>query len=82
MANIFYRLKIDADQLTLQVQDSGAFPSQSDLDCFDRASNTTGIAGTGLGLAIVKQCVDRLGGQITVNSTVQIGTCFTVTIPL
>ncbi|MBD2082525.1 sensor histidine kinase [Leptolyngbya sp. FACHB-17] len=49
---------------------------------FYRASNAAGITDTGLGLAIIKQCVDRLGEQITVNSTEQAGTCFMVAIPL
>jgi len=84
--NIFCRLSIDTHQLKLEVQDSGiGIPKaeQSQLfRSFYRASNTNKIAGTGLGLAIVKKCVDRLGGQIAVDSTVQVGTCFTVIIPL
>ncbi|MBD1843210.1 HAMP domain-containing histidine kinase [Cyanobacteria bacterium FACHB-63] len=84
--NILCRMAIDTNQLTLQVQDSGiGIPSAEHSQVFQsfyRASNAAGITGTGLGLAIVKQCVDRLGGQITVSSTEQTGTCFTVTIPL
>ena len=84
--NIFCRLSIDAHQLKLQVQDSGIGIPKAEqpqlFRSFYRASNTNKIAGTGLGLAIVKKCVDRLGGQIAVDSTVQVGTCFTVTIPL
>lgn len=83
---IFCRLLIDSKRLTLQVQDAGIgipVSEQSQLfRSFYRASNAGKITGTGLGLAIVKKCVDRLGGQIAVNSTVQVGTCFMVTIPL
>ncbi|BAU14758.1 ATPase, histidine kinase-, DNA gyrase B-, and HSP90-like domain protein [Leptolyngbya sp. NIES-3755] len=80
------RLSIEAHQFKLEVQDSGIgipIAEQSRLfQSFYRASNATRIAGTGLGLAIVKQCVDRLNGQIAVKSAVQVGTCFTVIIPV
>jgi signal transduction histidine kinase len=80
------RLSIAADTLTLQVQDSGIgipHAEQSQLfRPFYRANNTGTISGNGLGLAIVKKCTDRLGGQITVRSTAQAGTCVTITIPL
>src|SRR5579871_357597 len=38
-------------------------------------------AGTGLGMSIVKQFVDRLGGQISVASQVNVGTQVHVTLP-
>ncbi|GAP98693.1 two-component hybrid sensor and regulator [Leptolyngbya sp. NIES-2104] len=80
------RLSIKPHQFTLTVQDSGIgipIAEQSRLfQSFYRASNTAQIAGTGLGLAIVKQCVDRLNGQITVESALQVGTTFTIEIPL
>lgn len=80
------RLSIAFHQLNLEVQDSGIgipVAEQARLfRSFYRASNVSQIAGTGLGLAIVKQCVDRLNGQIAVTSTEQVGTCFTVIIPL
>ncbi|MBW4440081.1 MAG: HAMP domain-containing histidine kinase [Plectolyngbya sp. WJT66-NPBG17] len=83
---IFCRLSIEDHQFMLQVQDSGiGIPAleQSQLfRSFYRASNAGRIGGTGLGLAIVKKCVDRLGGQIAVSSTVQVETCFTITIPI
>ena len=44
-------------------------------------SNTRFITGTGLGLPIVKSLIDSINGKITVESTVNKGTTFTVIIP-
>jgi signal transduction histidine kinase len=49
---------------------------------FHRASNVREVAGTGLGLAIVKQAVEIQNGTIEVISEVNVGTTFTITIPI
>lgn len=38
--------------------------------------------GTGLGLAIVKELVGFMNGKIKVTSEINVGTCFTLTIPI
>ncbi|MEM8863134.1 MAG: ATP-binding protein, partial [Chloroflexota bacterium] len=38
--------------------------------------------GTGLGLTICKQLVNMMGGSIEVKSKVNVGTTFTVTLPI
>lgn len=44
-------------------------------------SETRLYGGVGLGLYIVKQYVEALGGKIDVQSTVDVGSAFTVTLP-
>ncbi len=69
-----------------QIQDEGIGIPKADqaqlFDSFQRASNVGTISGTGLGLAIVKKSVDVHGGQIRVESEVEVGTVFIVTLPL
>lgn len=38
--------------------------------------------GSGIGLALVKQLVEQYGGQISLVSKINKGSCFTVTLPL
>ena len=40
------------------------------------------VGGTGLGLAIVKHVVDTLGGTVSLESSAEKGTLFTVRLPL
>ncbi|NJL20771.1 MAG: HAMP domain-containing histidine kinase [Leptolyngbyaceae cyanobacterium SM1_3_5] len=80
------KLQCDAETAVLQVQDEGIGISPADqarlFESFFRASNVGTIPGTGLGLAIVKQVIEKSGGAIAVTSAVDVGTTFTVTLPL
>lgn len=51
---------------------------------FERVHNdiTSKIEGTGLGMSIVKNLVERMDGEITVESEEGAGSCFTVKLPL
>lgn len=49
---------------------------------FFRAGNVTNIAGTGMGLAIVKEYIELHGGTIVVESQVNEGSTFTISLPL
>jgi signal transduction histidine kinase len=48
---------------------------------YERAAPSTNYAGLGLGLWISRQLVDAMGGTISVRSTVDSGSVFTVDIP-
>jgi PAS domain S-box-containing protein len=83
---ILFELKSEDDHALFQIQDWGIGIPQEDqprlFEFFHRAKNVGAIAGTGLGLAIVKTCVDLHRGQITVISDLDVGTKFTVKLPL
>jgi signal transduction histidine kinase len=74
------------NQIIFEVADGGiGIPAEDIPDLFEpfhRASNSGNVPGTGLGLTIVKRFVKLHGGTISVDSTINIGTTFTITIPL
>lgn len=76
------------NQALIKVNDFGAGIASEDLErIFDRfyridkaRSRETG--GTGLGLSIAKTIVNAHGGLLSVSSQLDIGTTFTITLPL
>jgi signal transduction histidine kinase len=72
-------------QILIEIKDRGiGIPVEEQAAIFkqfNRASNVNRIQGTGLGLWFVKQLVDLQGGQIYVDSIVEMGTKFTVILP-
>lgn len=74
--------------LTIRVTDEGTGISPGDLPrIFDRftqldQSSTRAHGGVGLGLHLVRELTRRFGGDVAVDSVVDRGTTFTVTIPV
>ncbi|GAB4185085.1 MAG: hypothetical protein Fur006_23140 [Coleofasciculaceae cyanobacterium] len=83
---IHFDLVCQQGQAIFRVRDEGiGIPLEEQervFETFYRASNVGTIQGIGLGVAIAKKCVDLLGGQITLESQVDVGTTVTVTLPL
>lgn len=73
------------DLLILQIKDQGIGIPTQDLPSlfapFYRASNVDKIPGRGLGLFIAKTCLAIQQGTITVDSQLNQGTTFTLTLP-
>ncbi len=76
---------VTTEQVTLSIKDQGVGIEEDDkqhlFERFYRGHNATNIQGTGLGLSIVARYVELLSGKIEVESTVNKGATFTVTIP-
>lgn len=67
--------------LEVSIQDTGLGIPPENLGRIFDPFFTTNKNGTGLGLSVVHQIVDRHSGFIQVNSTVNIGTTFTLVFP-
>ncbi|MCW6036044.1 response regulator [Spirulina subsalsa FACHB-351] len=78
-------LDCNREEIWFNIQDQGIGISpdyqEKLFQPFVRAANVGTIQGTGLGLSIVKRAVDLQGGRIKVESKVNCGTCFTITLP-
>jgi signal transduction histidine kinase len=77
----------DSQQVIITVRDQGLGIPADDLahifEPFHRARNITGkIRGSGLGLASAYQIVERHGGSIEVESTPEVGSTFTIRLPI
>ncbi len=81
------RIRIESvlkgQNIVIQVQDNGpGIPKEYTSKIFDPFFTTKGQGeGTGLGLNLVHRIVQKYGGEISVESELGQGTCFTISFP-
>ena len=69
----------------LRITDQGIGIPKEDLSNigqkFFRAKNTLSVAGTGIGLYLTKHFIELHGGDVLIESELNVGTSVTVTLP-
>jgi signal transduction histidine kinase len=77
------RGSVDGESILIDVADTGkGMPPDIRDRLFTPRAVSTKSGGTGLGTKIVKDAVDAHGGQITVDSTIGVGTTFHIRLPI
>ena len=79
-------LSEDTKKIFIIIKDTGVGISEKDLphvfDRFYKAEHSRNdLSGSGLGLCISKQIIEQHQGIIKINSTINVGTIVTITIP-
>jgi signal transduction histidine kinase len=78
----FWARPTDEGGVRIQIQDTGIGMSKDvQAHIFEPLFTTKGQEGTGMGLAVSYGIVQEHDGTITVNSTPEVGTTFTLTFP-
>jgi len=77
--------KSNNEKIAIRVVDSGIGIPKDDLrnigQKFFRANNTLSDAGTGIGLYLSKNFINLHGGNLVIDSEIDVGTSITVTLP-
>ena len=76
------RLEVVARKALLTIKDNGVGMSKEQVNRLGSIYYSTKIKGTGLGLTFSYQVIHELGGSVSVSSTPQVGTQFTITLPM
>ena len=83
MTKIATRLLREKDSLEISVSDNGCGIREEDMKkLFEPFFSTKGSKGTGLGLSVTYKIVQEHAGEIRVESQVDVGTEFIMTLPL
>ncbi|WP_242214492.1 ATP-binding protein [Bacillus cereus group sp. BfR-BA-01383] len=86
-SHIIISVTEETKRISITIEDEGEGIPPEDLPhIFDRfyrvdKARTRATGGTGLGLSIVKEIIELHGGNITVTSKVDYGSCFTISLP-
>jgi signal transduction histidine kinase len=77
---------LDEGFLIIKVTDHGIGIPKNEIenlfDLFHRCSNVGGKSGIGMGLFMIRQCVSLHGGTVTLQTLENVGSTFTVKIPI
>ncbi|WP_413701202.1 sensor histidine kinase [Psychromonas sp. KJ10-10] len=81
---IFITTELDNNNVVISIKDTGLGISKDNLNkIFDPFFTTKDVGlGTGLGLSISYGIIQEHGGNIVVDSELNRGTCFKVTLPI
>lgn len=85
---IIVRTRLDGDSIAISIVDPGIGISAENLDkIFDpfwqvEQRSTRRVGGTGLGLSVSRSLARLLGGEVSVESVVEKGSVFTLTLPV
>jgi len=83
---VYLTVEGSGTEITITVRDEGMGIPKDELnkifEPFLRGKGVEGIQGTGLGLSIVKKSIELLNGSVQVESELNKGTTFNVTIPM
>jgi signal transduction histidine kinase len=75
----------DAREVTLVVRDHGAGIAPDEREAvfrkFERAATARHYTGFGIGLWLVRRIVEALGGSVSLDTEVNVGTTFTIVLP-
>lgn len=80
--HVHFSLKIHKMTAFIEVQDTGKGIAASDIGQIFDPFYTTKEEGTGLGLSLCQKIVEDHGGTIYVHSELNIGTTFTIRLPI
>ena len=86
-AKVQVNVNVSDEQLSLSVHNDGSYIPQSEQGLiFERYFRSASVQhrapGTGIGLSVAKHAVEAQGGRIRVESTLEHGTTFCVTLPV
>ncbi len=83
--NIFVKSKLTEDHLELQFVDNGIGIEEQYYEkiflFFKRLHTNDHYKGTGLGLGLCKKIIDDMGGTVSIESMLNVGTTFTLLLP-
>ena len=76
----------EEEKVIIQISDTGCGMNEETkkhiFDKFYQGDTSHSKEGNGLGMAMVKRVIDMVGGNISVTSTLGVGSTFTVTLPV